>query len=384
MKSCGREVQKNLQEELLGMNILVVDDFEDNRDLIVTLLEDQGYKNFLEAEDGKKALEILESNEVIDLVLLDINMPKMNGYEVLDYMKSHDQLLPIPVIMVTAVDQQDSVLRCIEKGAEDYLTKPVEETLMWARVHASLERKYLRNKERQLLKQVQSEKRKSEEILYHVIPESVAERLRRGEESIADTIDDATVLFADLVGFTALSATVNAASLVHMLNYVFRAFDEFGKELKLEKIKTIGDSYMIVGGIPPNTEDHQIRCMQFANKALDHIDVFNENHGMNLQLRVGLHSGPVVAGVIGQTRFTYDLWGETVNLASRMETLGVPGRVQVTQSTYERLQSRFDFEPRGKIDVKGKGEMETYLSLAPSLTENARMSLQEPEATASR
>ena len=310
LKSCGREVQKNLQEELLGMNILVVDDFEDNRDLIVTLLEDQGYKNFLEAEDGKKALEILESNEVIDLVLLDINMSKMNGYEVLDYMKSHDQLLPIPVIMVTAVDQQDSVLRCIEKGAEDYLTKPVEETLMWARVHASLERKYLRNKECQLLKQVQSEKRKSEEILYHVIPESVAERLRRGEESIADTIDDATVLFADLVGFTALSATVNAASLVHMLNYVFRAFDEFGKELKLEKIKTIGDSYMIVVGIPPNTEDHQIRCMQFANKALDHIDVFNENHGMNLQLRVGLHSGPVGAGVIGQTRFTYDLWGE--------------------------------------------------------------------------
>ena len=104
---------------------------------------------------------------------------------------------------------------------------------------------------------------------------------------------------------------------------------------------------------------------------------------MSLQLRVGLHSGPVVAGVIGQTRFTYDLWGETVNLASRMETLGVPGRVQVTLSTYERLRSRFDFEPRGKIEVKGKGEMETYLSLAPSLTESARMSLQEPEATAS-
>ncbi len=371
-------VNKDIQEHLFMMNVLIVDDLQDNRDLIVALLEDEGYTSLIESVNGKEALDILQSETVIDLVLLDINMPLMDGYELLEYMKGSDRLRFIPVIMVSAISQLDSTIRCIEKGAEDYLVKPVEETLLWARVHASLERKYLRNKERDLLEQVQAEKQKSEELLYHIIPESVADRLRRGEENIADTIDDVTVLFADIAGFTQLSTDIEPSQLVQMLNQVFRYFDELAAKLRLEKIKTIGDAYMVVGGIPPHTEEHEKRSMDFATGALQFIRSYNQTSPVELKLRIGMHSGPVVAGVIGQTRFTYDLWGQTVNVASRMESLGVPGCVQVPESTYGRLGSIYSFTPRGKIEVKGVGEMETYLfSEEGGLTEKQESKLLE-------
>ncbi len=344
------------------MNILVVDDHEDNVDLVLALLEDQGYENLKSASDGQKAIELMELRRDIDLVLLDINMPNMNGYEVLEYMKSSETLNVIPVIMVTALDHLDSVIRCVESGAEDYLTKPVEETLLRARVGASLERKHLRDQERLLLRQVQKEKRKSETVLFNVLPQSIAERLKMGEDNIAETIPDATVLFADLVGFTNLSAQISPATLLYILNQVFSAFDEMVKEYNLEKIKTIGDSYMVVGGLPPNTENHERNCLEFAFASLRYMNQFNEDHNMSLQLRIGMHAGPIVAGVIGQTRFSYDLWGETVNLASRMESLGLPGQVQITEETYKRIGSTDEFVPRGIIEVKGKGAMTTYLS----------------------
>ena len=178
-------MQEDLSESLTGMKILVVDDHEDNLDLLLALLEDRDYTDLITAENGKVALDILFGEAEVDLVLLDINMPVMNGYEVLERMKGDENLQHIPVIMVTALDQLSSVIRCIEGGAEDYLTKPVEETLLGARVQASLERKYLRDKERELLRQVQEERAKSDALLYNVLPESVAERLKRGEENIA-------------------------------------------------------------------------------------------------------------------------------------------------------------------------------------------------------
>jgi class 3 adenylate cyclase len=357
-------VEDSQKEELLGMHILVVDDHQDNCDLLIALLEDQGYRSLFTAADGNEALTLLRRRRNIDLVLLDINMPNMNGYEVLEEIQQDQTLRKIPVIMVTALNQLESQIRCIEKGAEDYITKPVEETLLKARVGASLERKYLRNKEQQLLRIVQREKKRSEEVLFNVLPKQVAERLKKGGEGIADAVDDATVLFADLVEFTQLSTHISPSALVHILNVVFRGFDQISSDLKLEKIKTIGDSYMVVGGLPPETKDHTLRCLQFAYSALDYVRQFNEDNPIKLQLRVGMHCGPVVAGVIGQTRFTYDLWGETVNVASRMESLGLPGRVQLSDSAFRRLEGSAEFESRGLIDVKGKGEMTTYLGPA--------------------
>ncbi len=348
------------------MNILVVDDLEDIRAHLITLLECAGYENLLSARDGAEAVALLEAGRRIDLVLLDIYMPEMSGHEVLERMKASEHLRSIPVIMVTAIEEFDSLVRCVEEGAEDYLIKPVAEVLLRVCVQANLERHYLRNKERELLDQVKIEKAKSEDILYQVIPQSVAKRLRDGELNIADNIDDVTVVFTDLVGFTALSTRMDPAELVSILNRIFSALDDLAAKHGMEKIKTIGDSYMAVAGIPPLIRNHAARSMDFSLAALECIESINAVNGTNLQLKIGMHTGPVVAGIIGRTRYTFDLWGETVNLASRMEALGVPGKIQLTASTYSSLSHAYDIEPRGIIEVKGKGDMETYLACRDS------------------
>jgi len=354
-------MHSRIPDELLRMTILVVDDLADNRNAITTLLMTNGFDNLLEAASGDDVLSLLDSGQAIDLVLLDIRMPGMDGRDVLDHMKSHAELKSIPVIMVTAVDDFESVIECIERGADDHLVKPVNEVLLRARVRAGLERKYFSNKEHQLLAQVRAQKRKSEVILYDVIPVSVARRLRKGERRIADLIDDVTVVFADIVGFTRLSSQIPASELVEVLNQVFHNLDRLAEQHGLEKIKTIGDAYLAVGGIPPHTDEHERRCMQFALDALKKIESVKYVDPVKLQLRIGMHTGPVVAGIIGDTRYIYDVWGETVNIASRMESRGMAGRVQVTPATRKRLEGIFDFESRGLIEVKGVGQMPVYL-----------------------
>ncbi len=345
------------------MTILVVDDLADNRNAITTLLMANGFEHLLEAASGAEAIRLLESRHTIDLVLLDIQMPEMDGRRVLDYIKSREDMQAIPVIMITALDDFESVIECIECGADDYLVKPVDEVLLRARVYAGLERKNFSNKERELLAQVQAEKRKTEAILYELIPASVADRLRDGERRIADVINDVTVVFADIVGFTRLSSRIAAAELIDVLNRVFHRLDQLTRKYGLEKIKTIGDAYLAVGGIPPLTADHERRCMEFSLEALKALEIFRHVTPTPLELRIGIHTGPVVAGIIGETRYAYDVWGETVNLASRMESHGIAGRVQVTPQTRERLERWYEFEQRGPIDVKGVGQMPVYLCL---------------------
>ena len=354
-------MSSTIPAELLRMTILVVDDLVDNRNAITTLLMANGFKNLLEAANGEEVLDILNSGREIDLVLLDIRMPGMDGRRILDHMKSHDEWKTIPVIMVTAVDDVDSVIECIEHGADDHIVKPVDEVLLRARVRAGLERKHFFNKEHELLAQVQAEKRKSESILYDVIPVSVADRLRNGERIIADFIDEVTVVFADIVGFTGLASDIPAPKLVGVLNQVFHQLDQLCKEYGIEKIKTIGDAYLAVGGIPPHKERHERRCMDFALDAINAIESTEYLESVKLKLRVGMHTGPVIAGVIGDTRYVYDVWGETVNMASRMESHGTPGRIQVTPETRERLKNDFEFESRGPMEIKSVGRMQVYL-----------------------
>jgi len=172
---------------------------------------------------------------------------------------------------------------------------------------------------------------------------------------------DVTVLFGDIVGFTALSSRISAAQVVEMLNGLFSLFDQAASELGIEKIKTIGDCYMAVCGLPKPCSDHTERMASMALRMMEATQRYGQEKGLRLQLRIGLNTGPVVAGVIGVTKFIYDLWGDTVNLASRMESTGVPGGIQVTRSVYERLKDSFEFESRGTVQVKGKGETEAWL-----------------------
>ena len=214
---------------------------------------------------------------------------------------------------------------------------------------------------RTTLSQLTEEKKKSEHLLLNILPESVAYRLKEKPTTIAEGFAEVTVLFADIVGFTELSTQVSPQELVALLNHIFSDFDELAEKHNLEKIKTIGDAYMVVGGLPQPRVDHAEAIIEMALDMQRAIEQFNVDTNSNCNIRIGINSGPVVAGVIGIKKFIYDLWGDTVNIASRMESHGVPGKIQITQSTYELVKDKYALESRGAIEIKGKGEMQTYL-----------------------
>jgi len=201
----------------------------------------------------------------------------------------------------------------------------------------------------------------NEELLNNVLPQSIAARLRKKEPTIADGFQNASILFADLAGFTPVSQKLTPDELVKMLDAIFSRFDELVDEYRLEKIKTIGDEYMVASGIPIPRDDHAQALADFALAMRDSLAEYSETNGVDLRMRIGINSGPVVAGVIGKRRFLYDLWGDSVNTASRMESHGIPGEIQLTEATRDLLDGHFSFIDRGIIDIKGKGPMQTYL-----------------------
>lgn len=204
------------------------------------------------------------------------------------------------------------------------------------------------------------EQQRSERLLLNILPAAIAERLKDGEEIIADGAEEVTVVFADIVGFTTLAAWLRPEEVVELLDRVFRRLDELVDRYGLEKIKTIGDAYLAVSGLPEPQPDQAGRAADMALALCDEFESRDAFGPYDLHVRVGMDTGPVVAGVIGRTRFAYDLWGDTVNTASRMESHGIPGRVQVTERVRDRLCDRYVFEPRGAVDVKGKGPMPTW------------------------
>ena len=211
----------------------------------------------------------------------------------------------------------------------------------------------------------EQEQERADHLLLNVLPASIAEQLKRSTQTIAERASDVTVLFADIVGFTPLSQSIPPEEVLWILDRVFSAFDVLTEKHGLEKIKTIGDAYMVAGGVPEACTGHAEAVAAMALEMLEVVRGLDLSGHGPLQLRIGLHTGPVVAGVIGQRKFSYDLWGDTVNTASRLESHGTAGRVHVAASTRERLAHRFEFELRGTIVVKGKGEMETYYLIGP-------------------
>lgn len=346
--------------------ILLVDDNAMNRNMLGRRIERQGHK-ILEAEDGREALEILREQE-IDLMLLDVEMPGVNGFEVLQRVKADPDLRKTAVIMLSALDEIDIVVSCIQNGADDYVPKPFNPVLLNARIAASLEKKRLRDKADAYTEELRVEREKSETLLYNTLPKIVANRLRDGSEVIAEQLDSVTVLFADIAGFTPLAGSLEPRKLVEILNDIFSSFDWLAELYSVEKIKTIGDAYMAAGGIPDPHPNHAANVAELALALLNVVRTFGATTGIEINIRIGISSGPVVAGVIGRKKYQYDLWGDTVNMASRMESHGAIGRVQVSESTYDLLRDEFEFESRGKVDIKGKGEVNTYFLLAKKRT----------------
>lgn len=204
------------------------------------------------------------------------------------------------------------------------------------------------------------EKEKSERLLLNILPKEIADRLKESRDAIAENFSEVTILFADVVGFTPLSARLQPIELVNLLNEMFSTFDQLADQYGLEKIKTIGDAYMVAGGLPVPREDHAEAVAEMALDMQQAIEQLRLRKGESFQIRIGINTGQVVAGVIGTKKFSYDLWGDTVNVASRMESSGVPGKIQVTTSTYEKLRHQYVLEARGTVTIKGKGDMITY------------------------
>ncbi len=214
---------------------------------------------------------------------------------------------------------------------------------------------------REQTEEIKNKNAENERLLLNILPAPIADRLKSGEDEIADYFPEITVLFADIVGFTELSEDCSPDELVAMLNSLFTAFDDSALRLNIEKIKTIGDSYMAAAGLTTEPDDAPVAIVRMALEMLRELERFNAREGTSLQIRIGINCGPVVAGVIGKSKFIYDLWGETVNLASRMESHGIAGRVQISEAVFERVKDQFRTEERHSVDIRGKGATTTYL-----------------------
>ncbi|NJL69078.1 MAG: response regulator [Oscillatoriales cyanobacterium RU_3_3] len=361
-------------------SILIVDDSQNNLSLLDRILSKRGYKVRV-ASSGKFALEAVELAQP-DLILLDIMMPDMDGYEVCSRLKAEERTRGIPVIFLSALVEVADKVKGFSVGGVDYITKPFEPTEVVARVENQLRMRelelQLREKNtmlrreiayreqaevetRLLLETTKFQKEQIEELLLNILPKPIADRLQDRQSIIADSFADVSVLFADLVGFTSFASNKTASETVKLLNQIFSQFDQLSIQHGLEKIKTIGDAYMVVGGLPEPSANHAEAIALMALDMQTAVARFNVKNNQNFSLRIGINIGSVVAGVIGLTKFSYDLWGDTVNVANRMESNGIPGEIQVTEAVYERLKDKFSFKKRGIIEVKGKGKMTAYL-----------------------
>jgi len=487
--------------------IVIVDDKPTNLGVLFDFLTDSGFK-VLVAQDGESAIQKVEYAHP-DLILLDVMMPGIDGFETCRRLKENESTQDIPVIFMTALSDTAAKVKGFSLGAVDYVTKPVQQEEVKARVTTHLTIRNLQKRlqtqnlhlqqeirERQqaeasrreaeekyrsifenategifqvtpegryitanpalarilgydspeeLMSQVTNfiqqlyvqpmlredldalllrydfvsdvesqvyrqdrliiwisenirtvkdadgtllyyegtvaditERRKTEDALRHareqserlllnILPQAIAERLKKSNSTIAESFEEVTVMFADLVDFTKYSAQTSPTELVEMLNVIFSTFDQLAQQHHVEKIKTIGDAYMAVAGLPTPCSDHAQAIAQMALDMQEAIAKYNADTGQAFKIRIGINSGPVVAGVIGIKKFSYDLWGDTVNIASRMESHGAPGYIQVTSATYERLKAQYLFEQRQSIQVKGKGEMTTYRLIGQKL-----------------
>jgi adenylate cyclase len=342
---------------LPAAHILVVDDIESNRDLLCRRLSKLGHHTQI-ATNGREALEFLD-HSLVDLILLDVMMPEVDGYTALTLIKRSKRLCKIPVVMISAVMDFESIVRCIELGAEDYILKPFNSTILKARVNACLEKKRLRDQETAYLENLKREQARSERLLLNILPASIAQSLKDETKTIAEHYADVTVLFADIVGFTEFAAVRSPQDVLNCLNLIFSAFDRLVEIHQVEKIKTIGDAYMAVGGLTARPQNHTAAIANLALDMQQTIEDISQTLDQTLLLRIGISQGPVVAGVIGTQRLSYDLWGDTVNMASRMESHGLPGQIQMTATCRNRLDGRYEISDRGIIRVKGKGEVAT-------------------------
>ena len=350
--------------DILKAKILVVDDQPANVLLLERMLGGAGYVSVSSTLDPRAVCALHETHGY-DLILLDLQMPGMDGFEVMEGLKQIEKGY-LPVLVITA--QPSHKLRALQAGAKDFVSKPFDIAEVLTRVRNMLEVRLLhaelraKNVElKRLFDEVVAARKVAERLALHVPPDSIAARLQARPDVTADSFADATVLIADIVGFTELTPAVSPEQLALLLDEIFTSFDGLAQERGLKKIKTLGNSYMAAAGVPVRSGDHAVRAAHLSLDLIDALDRFNERRSYSLQVRIGIATGPVVAGVIGRSRYLYDVWGDAVIIASRMESHGLAGRVQVSESTRRLLGEGFLLEERGALEVEGRGEIKTWL-----------------------
>jgi class 3 adenylate cyclase len=339
--------------------ILLVDDDENNRYTLSRRLQRENYTDITEAENGRAALEKLRERP-FDLVLLDVMMPEMDGYAVLSELKSDMVLRDIPVIMISAVDAIESVVRCIELGAEDYLPKPFNPILLKARIGASLEKRRLRFQEETYTRTIETEKRRSDDLLQAVLPPGAIRELKATNEVKPRRYEGVAVLFCDIVEFTAYCDQNPPEQVVAELQTLIEEFERIVAFHGMEKIKTIGDALMATAGLLQPVDDPLLAA---ARCGLDLVEATRRVHP-HWGIRVGIHHGPVVAGIVGRKQFLFDLWGDTVNMAARVAAAAKVNSVFMSSLVWMRVRNRCQAKSHGPFELKGKGNIELVECLA--------------------
>ncbi len=331
--------------------ILIVDDIEENLKVLTDTLVQAGYHP-LQAKSGERALQIARV-ALPDLILLDIRMPGMDGFETIQALKEDAATRDIPVIFISALNQVEDKVQGFASGAVDYVSKPFQKEEVLARVGTHL-------KLRMAQREVEEERRKSDQLLLTMLPEAVAEELKEKGHSDPQYFEAVSILFSDIVGFTELASRFEPRELIAELNDLFTRFDAIMAGHGCERIKTIGDAYFAAAGIPEPMADHALALVDAARDMQKYL-AERQNQGKTpWQVRIGIHSGPAVAGIVGTKKYLYDVFGDTVNTASRMESACEPGRINVSAATRDLLGDRVPLEARGSSPVKGKGSMDMF------------------------
>ncbi len=354
--------------DILQANLLIVDDQSANVLLLEKILRSAGYTSITSTQNPQEVCHLHHQNNY-DLILLDLHMPIMDGFKVLEDLKKIETGGYLPVLVITA--QPDEKLRALKSGARDFISKPFNIAEVLVRVQNLLEVRLLTIQTKKLFEKVVAEQKLSERLLSNVLPEVIVKRLKEQPEFkvdnfskvIVDTFPEVTVLFVDIVGFTKFTETVSPKIMIEVLNDIFTKFDNITDHRGLEKIKTIGDSYMAAAGLPTPMHHHAEQAAHAAFDMLEVMEQINRENNCKFMIRIGMSSGSVVAGVIGTRKFLYDIWGDVVNTASRMESQGQPGMIQISESTQKRLGKFFTTENQGCKDILGKGAINTWFLL---------------------
>jgi adenylate cyclase len=333
--------------------ILIVDDNDDNRFTLAIRLEACGYRNIVIAENGRVALERMRRTPV-NLVLLDIMMPELDGYGVLEELHTDTVLRDIPVVMISALEDMSSVVRCIKLGAADYLTKPFDPVLLKARVDNCIEKARYKAQEAAHLAHIESERRRADELLATVLPRSVARALKLNGQLAPQRYENVAVLFCDVVGFTAYAERHAPEIVFAELEVLVDRFEEIAQNYGLEKIKTVGDAFMATANLLSPLDEPVHAAVAYA---LEMAAATQAVHS-DWVVRIGIDFGPVSAGIMGKRQFQFDVWGDTVNTAARIEEYGRPGSVNVSGRAWLQLRNRAQGRSLGFVDLKSKEKIE--------------------------